>query len=88
MHTNGNDVVRMNPDRAQRLMAFCQSEASWLRHAIETLVSFESPSDDKLAVDRCGASLQQMLSDIGGAVERIPQVSRGDQLTRAMAGTR
>jgi glutamate carboxypeptidase len=80
MHTNGSDVVRMNPDRAGRLLSFCQSEASWLRHAIETLVSFESPSDDKVAVDRCGASLQQMLSDIGGAVERIPQVSSGDHI--------
>ena len=80
MNTNGSDVVRMNRDGASRLLAFCESEASWVRRAIETLVRLESPSDDKLAVDRCGAALQQMLAGIGASVERIPQVSSGDHV--------
>ena len=36
------------------LRDFCRAERSWLIETIETLVSLESPTTDKVAVDRCG----------------------------------
>ena len=36
------------PDPA--LLAFCRSQAPWLRETIEALVTLESPSDQKAAV--------------------------------------
>src|SRR3954463_4379007 len=80
MNTDASDLVRINVDTARKLFAFCESEASWLRDTIERVVSLESPSDDKAAVDRCGAFLEQTLSGIGASVERIAQASRGDHL--------
>ncbi len=62
------------------LLRFCQSEQAWLLETIAALVRCESPSDDKPAVDRCGAELERRLSAIGGRVERLPQPRRGDHL--------
>jgi len=53
---------------------------------IERLVTLESPSPDKAAVDRCGAALAQMLREAGGAVDTIPQRERGDHI-RARFGS-
>ncbi len=64
----------------QALLAYCQSEAPWLRQTIEALVTLESPSDEKAAVDRCGNELHKRLTAIGSLVERTPQPVRGDHL--------
>jgi glutamate carboxypeptidase len=80
MNTDANELAEMNVDTAGKLFAFCESEASWLRDTIERVVSLESPSDDKGAVDRCGAFLERVLSGLGASVERIAQASRGDHL--------
>jgi glutamate carboxypeptidase len=68
------------------LIDYCQSQAGALRRDIETLVRLESPSDDKPAVDRCGAVLARMLEEGGAAVTRIPQVGRGDHVRAELAG--
>jgi glutamate carboxypeptidase len=62
------------------LLEFCRAEAPWLRRTVEALVRLESPSDDKAAVDRCGAELARLLTGIGAAVERLPQETCGDHL--------
>jgi glutamate carboxypeptidase len=62
------------------LLEFCRAEAPWLRQTVEALVRLESPSDDKAAVDRCGAELARRLNAIGAAVERLPQDNCGDHL--------
>jgi glutamate carboxypeptidase len=61
-------------------LAFCESETGWLRDTIETLVRLESPSDDKAAVDRCGAELARRLRHIGADVTCLRQDSRGDHV--------
>jgi glutamate carboxypeptidase len=62
------------------LLRFCESQRPWLLETIRALVSLESPSDDKAAVDRCGAELARRLTAIGGRVERLPQRDGGDHV--------
>lgn len=47
---------------------------------LEELVSYESPSRDKPALDRLGARLAGMLGSAGGLVEVIPNAHGGDHL--------
>src|SRR5437870_7334741 len=62
------------------LYDFCRAEHSWLIETIEALVRLESPTDDKAAVDRCGAELSSRLEAIGGRVTRLTRADRGDHL--------
>jgi glutamate carboxypeptidase len=62
------------------LLTFCQSQATWLRETVEALVRLESPSVDKMAVDRCGLEIERRLTAIGAVVERLPQAAHGDHL--------
>lgn len=62
------------------LLTFCQSQATSLRETVEALVRLESPSLDKMAVDRCGLEIERQLTAIGAVVERVPQPARGDHL--------
>jgi glutamate carboxypeptidase len=62
------------------LLEWCTSELSWLRETIETLVRLESPSTDKLAVDRCGDELAIRLEALGGEVTTLPVADRGNQI--------
>jgi glutamate carboxypeptidase len=64
----------------KHLLAFCESERSWLRQAIERLVRLESPTLDKGAVDRCGAEVGRQLAAIGGSVREIPCQESGNRL--------
>lgn len=68
------------------ILGYCESQRAWLLETIYALVRLESPSDDKAAVDRCGAELERRLTAIGARVERLPQRDRGDHL-RAEFGT-
>lgn len=43
-------------------------------------MALESPSDDKTAVDRCGAELTRQLTAIGGHVARSAQTTCGDHI--------
>ena len=58
----------------------------WLLERIRTLVCAESPSTDKVAVDRCGALLEAMLREEGARVTRLSQTVRGDHLTAEFTG--
>ena len=71
--------------RLYDLQKFCRANAGWLVDTIESLVRIESPSDDKAAVDRCGAELAARLEAIGGRVTRLPQRDRGDHLRAEFA---
>jgi glutamate carboxypeptidase len=68
------------------LLEFCESQQAGLRRAIDTLVSLESPSTDKAAVDRCGAAVSAMFQSIGAQVTAIPQPARGDHVRAELAG--
>lgn len=71
---------------AQRLLDFCSGQEAWLIGTIEALVRLESPTDEKAAVDRCGALLAQRLSQIGGRVMTVTATTAGNHL-RAEFGT-
>jgi glutamate carboxypeptidase len=72
-----------------RLLDYCRDHHDWLLDLIHVLVRIESPTDDKAAVDRCGAVLAERLREMGGAVTAIPQTAAGDHLlVRFGAGPR
>lgn len=68
------------------LLEFCTAHEATLRSDVEALVRLESPSTDKAAVDRCGATLAQMLQTVGAHVARIPQTARGDHIRAEFGG--
>jgi glutamate carboxypeptidase len=67
-------------DSIIRLRDFCRAERVWLLDTIQNLVRLESPTDDKTAVDRCGAAIAARLAAIGGRVSTLPRTDRGDHL--------
>ncbi|HQZ38100.1 MAG TPA: M20 family metallopeptidase [Vicinamibacterales bacterium] len=72
-----------------RLQDFCRSHEPWLLELIDALVAIESPTDDKAAVDRCGATLAGRLEQMGGRVTRVASQTAGDHLVaRFGAGAR
>jgi glutamate carboxypeptidase len=68
------------------LVDYCRRHERWLLETIEALVAIESPTDDKAAVDRCGAELARRLVDVGGRVQSIATGTAGDHI-RAEFGT-
>ena len=57
---------------ASSFIDYCRANRDWLLEFIEALVAIESPSDDPVAVNRCGAELAARLESIGGKVTRVP----------------
>jgi glutamate carboxypeptidase len=66
--------------RIYHLRNFCHAERNWLLDTVEALVRHESPTTDKMAVDRCGAELSARIEAIGGRVTRLTRPDRGDHL--------
>ena len=62
------------------LIDYCTSQRDWLLEFIEALVAIESPSDDPVAVNRCGAELASRLSSVGAAITRVSSGTAGDHL--------
>jgi glutamate carboxypeptidase len=62
------------------LRDFCRANRDWLLETTESLVTLESPTLDKAAVDRCGTALATRLEAIGGRVTRLPRPGSGDHL--------
>lgn len=67
-------------DLSSQLLDFCRSQSAWVRETVEALVNLESPSDNKAAVDRCGAELTRRLTAIGANVMRSQEATRGDHV--------
>jgi glutamate carboxypeptidase len=65
---------------ASRLLDYCRGQEPWLIGTIEDLVRLESPTDDKSAVDRCGAELARRLVALGGQVSAITTTTAGNHL--------
>lgn len=63
-----------------RLLDYCTTHRDWLLDFITTLVRIESPTDDKAAVDACGAVLAARLRELGASVTAVPQTAAGDHL--------
>ena len=63
---------------AHVLEQFCREHEPWLHALIDALVSIESPTDDKAAVDRCGAELRAHASAMGMRVRVESRPDAGD----------
>lgn len=57
---------------------FCRAHESWLHELIDALVAIESPTDDKAAVDRCGAEFRRRAAALGMRVRVEPRSHAGD----------
>jgi len=65
---------------AQHLLAFCRAQQDWLLATIRALVALESPTNEKAAVDRCGAELAARLAGLGANVTAIKETTAGNHL--------
>ena len=65
---------------ATDVLAYCRAREDWLLDTIASLVSLESPTHDKSAVDRCGAALRHELEQIGARVTPIESAAAGNHL--------
>jgi glutamate carboxypeptidase len=65
---------------AAQLRDYCRANEGWLLDTIESLVRLESPTGNKLAVDRCGTELAARLAAIGARVSRIETTTAGNHL--------
>jgi glutamate carboxypeptidase len=63
---------------AHPLETFVTHNEAWLHEAIDALVSIESPTSDKAAVDRCGAEFRRIAAGIGMRVRVEPRSEAGD----------
>lgn len=63
-----------------RLLEYCRTHQQWLVDAIKEFAAIESPSDDKVALDRCGEWLAGRLREVGAAVTEVPQETAGNHL--------
>jgi len=62
------------------LLEYCRAHQPWLLELVESLVAIESPTNDKAAVDRCGALLAERLEQMGASVQRVSSSIAGDHL--------
>jgi glutamate carboxypeptidase len=69
-----------NSAQSARLLQFCQERQPEMLAMLKRFVELESPSDDKAAVDRLGASLAAEFEGTGAKTSRFPNTERGDNL--------
>lgn len=73
----------------RQFLDYCTGQRDWLLDFIEALVAIESPSDDPVAVNHCGAELASRLAALGGVVTRVSASTAGDHLRVSFgSGTR
>ncbi|MGE0813102.1 MAG: M20 family metallopeptidase [Vicinamibacterales bacterium] len=63
---------------AHPLESFVRAHEAWLHEVIDALVSIESPTDDKAAVDRCGEEFRRRAAAIGMGVRVEARPDAGD----------
>ena len=64
----------------RQLLNAAEAHHEWAVSVVKNLVHLESPSTDKVALDRCGGELARLLSGLGGSVTPLPQTAAGDHL--------
>jgi glutamate carboxypeptidase len=64
----------------EQLADYCRGHEDWLIGTIEALVALESPTDNKVAVDHCGAELSRRLVEIGAKVTTVTTSTAGNHL--------
>src|SRR4051794_30715909 len=64
----------------KRLLSYLQQELPGSLELLEQMVNMESPSTDKVLVDRLARFVGSQFESIGGAVEYVPTERFGDHL--------
>jgi glutamate carboxypeptidase len=62
------------------LLAAAESHRDWALAVIEDLVRLESPSTDKVALDRVAAEIARLFVELGARAAPLPQERSGDHL--------
>jgi len=62
------------------LLAAAESHRDWALTVIEDLVRLESPSTDKVALDRVGAEIARLFVELGARAAPLPHERSGDHL--------
>jgi glutamate carboxypeptidase len=62
------------------LLAAAESHRDWALTVIEDLVRLESPSTDKVALDRVAAEIARLFVELGARAAPLPQERSGDHL--------
>jgi glutamate carboxypeptidase len=62
------------------LLKAAEAHREWTVSVVKNLVHLESPSTDKVALDRCGAEIARLLAGLGGRVTMLPQAIAGDHV--------
>src|SRR5260221_4043525 len=65
---------------------FCRQHQAEMLTLLQRMVEIESPSDDKVALDRMGAFLAEEFARLGGKVIFYPQKVAGNHLKAEFAG--
>lgn len=60
------------------LVKFYEARTPAMLDLLEQMVSYESPTDDKILVDQFGQFMHQILLDCGADIEVFPREERGD----------
>jgi glutamate carboxypeptidase len=68
------------------LLTACDRDRAWLLTLIRDLVTCESPSTDRAALDRCAWLLESRLSDLGASVRRVDGAPTADHLVAEWPG--
>jgi glutamate carboxypeptidase len=68
------------------LLQFCQEHRADMLDVLKRMVEFESPSDNKAAVDQLGEYLAQEFESLGGKVTFFPQETCGAHLKVDFSG--
>ena len=66
--------------------AVCAREREWVVEFVRALVSHESPSTDRVALDACGAFLAGRLAAAGASVTRLAAGSTTDHVLATWPG--
>src|ERR1700753_2109415 len=77
---------KINSQSAIAHLTFCQQHQAEMMTLLQRMVEIESPSDNKVAVDRVGAFLAQEFERLVSKVTFYPQKEAGNHLKAEFAG--
>jgi glutamate carboxypeptidase len=80
MHRTPPAWTPASTELVRSLLARCAEDHEWLISLIESLVTLESPSTDKQALDRLATVLEQRMSELGWHTTRVSHPGAGDLL--------
>lgn len=69
------------------LLTVCQRERRWLVELVRELVAIESPSTDRVALERCASVWAARAAEAGAHVSRVPAITTADHVVATWPGS-